>query len=263
MEIPDVHIPAKEPGSFSFQAILSRRFEKIKWQHRAEKYRYKEDKGGIGYIRKNVKPGNTVFDIGAHKAGYLYYFLEQLKGSGKIYAFEPQSLLASYLLRMKHLLGWENVTVEPIAVSSCEGKAILCIPYNHGKNSSPCATIIETQAQFIYQRRQEVQTISLDEYCRHLRIIPDFIKVDVEGNELAVFRGAEKILRASKPKVLFECEARFVGEQRMKETFSYLTALGYTGYFIMDDTLHPIEDFEPSKHQRERSTPYCNNFIFE
>jgi hypothetical protein len=85
----------------------------------------------------------------------------------------------------------------------------------------------------------------------------------VEGNELSVFMGAKEILTQYKPKILFECEARFIGEQKVFETFVFLEDLGYTGYFIKDTIRKPISEFSLLHHQHIRSGAYCNNFIFE
>jgi FkbM family methyltransferase len=264
MQAADLNIIMEERQDLFFiPDLIAKPLEKIKLQHRAEKYQFKEDKGGIAYIRRNVKRGDTVFDIGAHKAGYLYFFLEQLGTTGKVYAFEPQSVLYKYLSKLKQLFAWDNVTLESAAVSDMPGTALLCIPFNNGRHSSPCATIIESNMFFNYQLKEEVKTIPLDEYCKHLNIVPDFIKVDVEGNESSVFRGAEKILRKYRPKILFESEARFVGEENVMETFDFLQHLGYKGNFIMNDAIHPIGDFDISYHQDLSAKSYCNNFIFE
>ncbi len=182
---------------------------------------------------------------------------------GKIYAFEPQSVLYKYLLKLKHLFGWGNITLEHSAVSDKTGKAMLCVPYNNGRPSSPCATIIDSPIFSNYQSQEEVSTVSLDMYCSLHGILPDFIKVDVEGNELSVFMGAEKILRLNKPRLLFECEARFVGYDTVIETFQFLQGLGYKGYFIMGEDILPITEFDLSYHQDLSAGVYCNNFIFE
>ena len=243
--------------------ILVRQVEKLKLQHRAEKYQYKEDRGGIAYIGKSVKKGNTVFDIGAHKAGYLYFFLEQCALNGKIVAFEPQSVLYKYLLKLKKIFVWNNVRVEPFAVSRQSGNALLCIPYNSGRQSSPCATIIESHMDFQFQLKEKVSTITLDEYCHLHDLYPDFLKVDVEGNDLSVFKGACELLRSHKPKILFESEARFVGAETVLKTFRFLKEIGYKGFFIMGDEILPIEGFDFNLHQNPESGIYCNNFIFE
>jgi len=258
-------IPADDilSSSLSVTDLFSRPLEKIKLQHRAEKYLFKEDRGGIAYIRKTVQKGDIVFDIGAHKAGYLYFFLEQLGESGSIFAFEPQALLYKYLQKLKHLFTWQNVHIEPAAVSDRSGTALLCIPHNSGRLSSPCATIIESHMSFTYQAKEQVNTVSIDEYCRRYSLFPDFLKIDVEGNELLVFKGAREILQICKPRILFECEARFVGEETLFETFRFLENIGYTGYFIMGDAICPIAEFDISQHQHPDAGTYCNNFIFE
>jgi FkbM family methyltransferase len=254
------YIPA-EPLPVS--DIITRPFEKIKLQHRAEKYLYKEDRGGIAYLRRTVQKGDIVFDIGAHKAGYLYFFLEQLGETGKIFAFEPQSILYRYLLKLKKIFNWDNVVVESSAVSDQSGQAVLCIPYNSGRLSSPCATIIESHTHFDFRLKEEVETVSIDEYCRRYSIFPDFLKIDVEGNELSVLKGAKQILKIAKPKILFECEARFVGAEKVRETFGFLEQAGYRGYFIMGGEMLPIESFDLLQHQDTDTGIYCNNFIFE
>ncbi len=243
--------------------IFAKPVEKIKLQHRAEKYQLKEDRGGISYIRRSVNEGDIVFDIGAHKAGYLYFFLEQCGPKGKIVAFEPQSVLYKYLCRLKKLFSWNQVTVESYAVSKKSGNALLCIPYNSGRNSSPCATIIESLMDFQFQLKEKVSTISLDEYCFTHNIYPDFLKVDVEGNELSVFKGAKQLLQSHKPKILFESEARFVGAATVNEIIRFLTDLGYKGSFIQGTHILPIEEFDIDHHQNLASGIYCNNFIFE
>jgi FkbM family methyltransferase len=250
-------------SSWQLPDILKQSIEKTRLRYRAGKYRHKEDRGGISYILDTVNENNIVFDIGAHKAGYLYYFLSRLGNTGKAYAFEPQSVLYQYLYKLKQLFNWDNVTVESFAVSDQPGTAMLSIPYNHGKPTSPCATIIESNMPFRLQHSELVSTIAIDEYCRIYNIIPGFLKVDVEGNELRVFKGAEKILRTCKPRILFECETRFVGETRMLETFAFLKQTGYTGYFIEGTGIRPIETFDPGKHQDISGKLYCNNFIFE
>jgi hypothetical protein len=116
---------------------------------------------------------------------------------------------------------------------------------------------------FTIRKKEEVDTITLDDYCRKHRIHPDFLKVDVEGNELSVFMGAKEILTQYKPRILFECEARFVGEQKVLETFLFLQSFGYKGYFIEDSICKPISEFCLREHQHTSSGTYCNNFIFE
>lgn len=265
MQQPFAHTISYPPAEHGLHwpSFVTRQIERLKLQHRADKYRYKEDPGGIAYLRQQVQQHATVFDIGAHKGGYLYFLLEQLGETGRIFAFEPQTVLYRYLLKLQQLFNWQQVSIEPYAVSDQPGAALLCIPDNHGRSSSPCATIIDSKMPFHFQDCENVPTISIDAYCREHGIAPDFMKVDVEGNELMVFKGARETLIKHHPKLLFECEARFVGEEQVWETFQYLEQLGYTGYFIEEQEMHPIHLFDTWRHQDPHNGIYCNNFIFE
>ena len=107
--------------------------EFLKLKYRASKYKYKLDKGEIAYINSTIKSGQTVLDIGAHKAGYLFIMLKKVGKNGKIHAFEPQINLFSYITKIKNLFNWNNVTVQHLALSNVKGKVDLLIPITNAK----------------------------------------------------------------------------------------------------------------------------------
>jgi FkbM family methyltransferase len=240
-----------------------RLLEEVKLSYRANKYKNRHDRGGIRYILKAIESGDTVFDIGAHKGGYLYFILQKTGDKGKVFAFEPQSLLYNYLVKLKNVLNWTNVTIEHKALSDKVAKTTLYIPENRNEPSSPGATIVEPQVRMGNEKTEEVSTDTLDGYCARLGIHPDFLKIDVEGNELPIFKGGIETLQRDKPKIFVECEARHVGKERVMETFIFLQNLGYTGYFIKDLDFIPLKEFNIELHQDMSLKPYCNNFIFE
>lgn len=239
--------------------------EAIKLRYRANKYKNKNDKGGIAYIIAAVKKGQTVLDIGAHKAGYLYFMLNQVGDDGKVFAFEPQSILYRYLTKIKGLFSWDNVTVEHLALSDKPGTVTLYIPTNKvSKGSSPGATIAERKDLTAFVATEMVTAETLDSYCSRQDIKPDFLKIDVEGNELSVFRGGTDTLKKYKPKIIVEIEARHVGQEKALETFAFLKSFGYEGHFIHGLNRIPLSSFQFDKHQNTNDMGnYCNNFIFE
>jgi hypothetical protein len=85
-------------------------FESIKLLHRVYKYS-KSDKGEFAYIKKSIQKGDLVFDIGAHKAGYLYQLLQETGKAGSLIGFEPQQILFTYLEKIKNLFHWDNVVI--------------------------------------------------------------------------------------------------------------------------------------------------------
>lgn len=239
--------------------------EKIKLQHRASKYKNKDDVGGIHYILTNIQQGNTVLDIGCHKAGYLYFMQQKVGNTGKVYAFEPQSLLYNYVKKIIGIYNWKNVTLEHLALSNSKGLVTLFIPSNKkSKASSPGATIVQQNNNSNINLTEQVNTDTLNNYCHIHNIKPNLLKIDVEGNELKVLQGGEEIIKTYHPKIIVECEARHVGEEKVIETFNYLLQLGYKGYFINGLNKLPLAEFKFSVHQDTNNMKnYCNNFVFE
>jgi FkbM family methyltransferase len=242
-----------------------RLIEGLKLVYRAYKYRNSGDKGGIAYLNASIKPGQIVFDVGAHKGGYLYWMRKCVGTNGRVFAFEPQSDLYNYLNKIKYLFNWTNVNIEHLALSDVVGNVTLYIPVNKvSKGSSPGATVVENKEGLHFGKTEIVQTQTIDYYCDTYKLKPNFLKIDVEGNELHVLKGAKNILRNFKPKILIEIEARHVGKERVMETFNFLQALDYKGLFIKNDQFINLELFDFEKHQNFKDkSNYCNNFIFE
>lgn len=239
--------------------------ESIKLRHRANKYKNKDDIGGIAYINSEIKEGQTVLDIGAHKAGYLYFMLKQVGDKGKVFAFEPQSNLYQYLKKIKELFKWDNVILEHLALSDSAGTVTLYIPTNKvSKASSPGATIVEHKDLSHLGATENVSTETLDSYCSRHNIKPEFLKIDVEGNELRIFQGGINTLKKHKPKIIVEIEARHVGHEKVLETFKFMESLGYNGHILHGLNRIPLTNFSFDKFQNENDMKnYCNNFIFE
>lgn len=239
--------------------------QKTKLKIRAGKYRKKHDAGGIAYMHSVISAGDTVFDIGAHKAGYLYFMAKLTGSAGNVYAFEPQRALYNYLVKMKALFAWNHVMVEHLALSDNSGSTKLFIPVNKADStSSPGASIVNPQPGKQIVHTETIQTVSLDAYCQNNEINPTFLKIDVEGNELNVFKGAQQILVKHKPKILVEIEARHIGKEQAIQTFRFLESIGYKGHFIRGVDLLPLSEFQFEVYQDTTNMKhYCNNFVFD
>lgn len=238
--------------------------DRIKLFWRARKYQVKTDPGGIAYLISALSPGQTVMDIGAHKGGYLHFMRKAVGPQGHVVAFEPQFKLHDYLAGMKFKCRWDNVTLERIALSDTSGTAELFIPGNTVSEGSSPGASIALVGDPATGRTETVATMTLDDYVTKFDIAPALLKIDVEGNELAVFRGGEQTLRRLRPKILVEIEARHVGRDQAEQTFRFLTDLGYSGRFIEGRDLRPLDKFDFDVHQVPGGKRwYCNNFVFE
>lgn len=184
---------------------------------------------------------------------------------GTVFAFEPQPNLHQYITNIKALFKWENLTIENLALSDPKETVTLYVPTNKvSKESSPGATIVEKIKHPGFIATETVSTETLDFYCNQYNIKPDFLKIDVEGNELKIFQGGVDTLKKYKPKIIVEIEAGHVGQERVLETFEFMESLGYKGHFIHGLNRIPLANFSLSKYQNTNDMKnYCNNFVFE
>ena len=166
---------------------------RLRLLYRAYRYRWKNDPAEIAFVRAQVRPGAIAIDVGAHKGGYTYWLARGVGPTGRVYAFEPQPQLAHNLQRS---FDPARVTVENAGVSDHEGAMQLHIPTDG--RPSPGASLEATSTATATGHAIEVRVIALDRYLSDLPgrgQAVGFLKCDVEGHELHVFRGAEQMLR--------------------------------------------------------------------
>ncbi len=213
------------------------------------------DPAEIRFLLANLSSGQCAVDIGAHKGAYTYWMHKRVGAQGQVFAFEPQPALAQYLKQ----LGLPQVVVEQLALSSVAGEGLLTVP---GGGPSPGATL-EADLHRGETHAATVSLTTLDDYFGprpDVRI--DLIKCDVEGHELEVFRGGEKLLKSQAPMLLFEAEQRHRRSDSVRDVFDYLEGLGYRGTYFLGGKRHPVERFDVALHQNRGSGIYVNNFIF-
>jgi FkbM family methyltransferase len=210
-------------------------------------------------------PHKISIDIGASVG---FYSVNICENSARCIAFEPRPDQAARLLRMVSATGL-RIQVEALALSDSAGFACLRVPTGDpGRSSIEGANHMEvgdgnTEISVTVTKR------SLDEYGL---LEVGFIKIDVEGHEMAVLRGAENTLRNSMPIILVEIEERHrAGATR--QIPAYLAGLGYEGFFVLNHQVIPIAHFDSSIHQNvqrlaestqgcESHEGYVNNFFF-
>jgi FkbM family methyltransferase len=233
---------------------------KARYLYRAWKARYRDQRLEISLALKNIRPGDVVVDAGANKGAYTYWLRRATGPKGRVLAYEPQASLAAYLQRACVTFGWNNVVVRQIALSDRAGIAKLHVP---GGGVSPGASL---EAVTSGEETFECAVETLDRELKEERV--SFLKVDVEGHELALFKGAEQTLRTHRPCILFECEARHLARHSMQDVFNYLLGLRYRGSLLAGDKLLPLQEFKPEIHQRQSgprfwdAKDYFNNFFF-
>jgi FkbM family methyltransferase len=158
-----------------------------------------------------------------------------------------------------------RLRVEAVALSDHTGDAQLRVLLNDpGRSSIEKANPVERLGAV---ELLTVPTRRLDDYDAIEPV--GCIKIDVEGHEDAVLRGARRILLRDYPSLIIEIEERHK-RHSVSTVNGFLAELGYQGFFFRDDRLNPIESFRAEEHQDianivnniNRENKYVNNFLF-
>jgi FkbM family methyltransferase len=242
--------------------LLWLRPESARFLVRALKARFLNQNVEFRLIRRHVRSTDIVCDIGANKGSFVLW-LSRWCRRGMVVAFEPQPAFADYLAGVCRRLKLDNVKVEPKAAFSRSGRSDLFVPKGH----LPGASLVGKAIGADSFETISVPMVALDDYFRTDQRI-SLLKIDVEGAELEVFKGAERILREQSPLLMFECENRHLESISVRDVFAYLHSLGYAGSFVCRNRLLPVAAFDPSLHQRQKGEwfwkekDYYNNFVF-
>lgn len=192
--------------------------------HRCWRLRFKSEVPSIQYVREAKLAGTTVIDIGANKGVFSIYMSRAAGPAGRLIAFEAQPELGEHLRDVKQSFGLTNMTLVNQGLSSQAG----VLTMRRSAVGSGMASFHNPASAGLQEI--EIPVIRLDDYVSENDVGPvSFIKCDVEGHELEVFRGAEALLARDKPTLLFECHD---DEADRGDLFEYLIGLGYDGYFF-------------------------------
>lgn len=137
-----------------------------------------------------IRPRAIVLDVGANVGAYTLLFAQWAGRSGRVFAFEPSPSASRSLRRHLALNSAGNVEVIDAAVCDRQGTAAL---YDDG---CPGRSSLIGSAE--HHRAVTVRTTTIDSFCAERSLTPDVVKIDVEGAELEVLRGARRTLAAEK-----------------------------------------------------------------
>jgi FkbM family methyltransferase len=192
-----------------------------------------DSKHELEFILKVLRPGMTFFDIGANVGVFTVPAAKKLC-TGRVFAFEPAAWTYERLLENVRLNRVTNVHAVRSAVGEINGKASLKVNVGGKDGLNTLGRPTHTDSEVIAE--ETVPVISLDEFVRTNSVCRvDVMKVDVEGAELFVLRGAENLLRGENaPLILYESGFLSSGfDYHPVEQMWLLQKHGYL-FFIMD-----------------------------
>lgn len=183
----------------------------------------------LNLLRGMVGLGDVVIDVGANE-GYISIPLALKVGEqGRVYSIEPHPANVATLKENIGLNNLINVTVIPKAVSDEKG-----IMTFYGDRA--WGTLINSH--MTGESKTEVDLLD-----NIIQVPVKLIKIDVEGNEIRVIRGAKNLIQTFKPIIVFEVNLSYLAyvDISINETFDFLKG---NGYQIFKERNGELESFD-------------------
>lgn len=207
-----------------------------------------ETNGELYIANQFIKSSQIIFDVGANKGEWTKTILSFCPDA-TIHVFEPITFVFDILT--KSLPKQANIIPNNLAISSQNGTVNFTVYDNN---------LYMTQLSSIYRRSKDIEqsfnlsshtllvpTVTIDTYCQHNHISHiDYLKIDTEGAELDVLKGAHAYLQERKIKVIqFEYGQTFLDANiTLEKIFYFLSDFNYKIYRILPDGLLEIPTWE-------------------
>ena len=220
----------------------------------ARQYSFKEPelRHLLDYVPRNL----PALDVGAWRGPWT---LRLAKVVPFVHSFEASPELAKTLRAIVPA----NVEVHEVAVSDHSGEATLWLVDPRGRGADGRCSLEEQVVSDFKPVPHRVPTVALDDM--DLGTV-GFVKIDVEGHERNVLKGAANLLHDQRPVLLVEVEQR-LHDIPIADVWSVLEDMGYSGWFFMNGRWTSTKEFDVDRHQLdviekiEKSGYLLNSFV--
>lgn len=210
-----------------------------------------------GWLEQVDRP--VVYDLGAN-VGFISTHLAQMLAarSPTIYAFEPAPETYRRLVQSVERLGLGD-SVRPIGAAATDAAGTLRLIVPKG-NSMQAQVVAQDFDNSPSEAIVFAPGVPLDQFSASSGAHPDFIKMDVEGSEVAVLRGAGRLLsRSDRPAIIFEHNPTALSECGVGVDALYSLLKGYDVYYV-DDLRGQLLPFGNAVEAVQRIDWICNMF---
>ena len=205
----------------------------------------------IYFLKKFIGQGDNCIDIGAHLGYYTFELSRLVANHGKVIAIEPVGKFHHVLQKLISRNKNQNILLEKVALGGDGEFVEIGIPKINNQKKFGYARIKKMHEYLEYAESEMVPNKNGDELFSNMHQI-DFIKCDVEGAEVPVFRSLTQTIAKHQP--VFLCELADKNE-RIK-MFDMFQSLGYGVYLLKEKKLHLID-----VHSDEKAISHNHYFI--
>jgi FkbM family methyltransferase len=214
----------------------------------------------MNYLRDerfhDVRP-TVIFDVGANVGDYTRCLLDSFGDRASIFAFEPApDTFAVLAANLGHV---SNVSLKPFGFSDRIGPAVL---FSAGPGSK-LASVYQTTGRLersglTIAIEQMIELTTIDQFCADNQIDRiRFLKLDVEGHELRILEGAQRMLDSGSVDAI-QCEfgAANVDSRTFLRDFFELLGARYAVYRVLQHGLHAVAQYQETLEIFKRATNY-------
>jgi protein O-GlcNAc transferase len=178
----------------------------------------------LPFVRQLLQPGQHVIDIGANYGVYTLPMALKVGNGGHVWAFEPASSTARFLAGGIAENGFAHVTLEQKAVSSTAGRALLAF---HAQ--AELRSIVHDAVP--PDGSEDVALVTLDDCMDRFRWQDiELIKIDAEGEEANIIKGAHRFFATLSPLVQYELKT---AADLNLDLVRHFAAIGYDSYRLL------------------------------
>jgi FkbM family methyltransferase len=186
-----------------------------------------------------LRQGDVVYDVGAHIGTYTLLALGKIGPAGRVVAYEPHDFTRRHLERHAEWSGdSRRILIRPLCCGAAAGSAAFYYVPGRAEGMNGLLPVDGFAAGVV-----DVTTI--DREVTLLGLVPSVMKIDVEGSEWDVLKGAEETLRTHRPRISLSLHSAAL--QKVGATpagvLAWLAAFGYNFRTVSEDhELHVIAE---------------------
>lgn len=216
--------------------------------HNNSNFQENGEKWVLHYFKKNMKTSaqnKIVFDVGANTGQYTQLLSQIFNDKTTIiFSFEPSAITFSELA--KRLKSHNNIRIFNFGFS--EKSEEIAFFSNDPNSTSSLASIYDRQLEHIgltMQLSEKINVVTIDYFCIENNITHiDFFKIDVEGHELNVLKGAANMIKEKRIYAIqFEFGACAIDSRTYFKDFFNLLSKNYHLFRIVKNGMHPINKY--------------------